>query len=163
MTAWRPTPAERRAADAAAWSVGVGDATPWRDDLRQAALVALWRASEGRDRQHYTWALRIAQGAAIDERRRVLGERRDPRGWLPAADISHDTPDGWLSARQGLARLLGLPAQHRAALSAVLECDTRREVAARLGVDQSRINHLLDGRASRPHVPSVRGALAAAV
>lgn len=159
---WHPTPAERAATDAALWTLQLGGSM-WRDDCRQAALLALWKTSDGRDRHHRGWSYRIALRAATDELRRVTGARKDPRGWHPASAWHEDTPERRLAARQGLAILLGLPDIQRRAVSAVLLADTRREAARSLGIDPARINHLLDRSPRHVRRPSVREALAAAV
>ena len=85
--------------------------TLWVDDIRQAALLALWRTSSTRDRGVYGHARRVARSAAIDELRRVTAARRDPRDWMPAPDLHHDTPEGMLQAAQTLR---ALPAQRLA-------------------------------------------------
>ena len=107
MSAWRPTPAERAALSIALRAVSVPD---WvsRDDLEQAALIALWRKPpRSQDRAYLVAVLRAA---ISDEMRRQMGRytgRHAPMEWRVEHHDSphHDTPDRMLQVSQAVAAL----------------------------------------------------------
>lgn len=147
----------------ALWCLGSTPARFWYDDLRQCALIALWRTSDARDRADRSEAYTVARRAALSELRNVTGHRRTAFSWEPGPDVHHDTPDSIAAAGQAVQIMRDMPPQYVAAVTATLECDTRRQAALRLGVDPSRLTHILTGQQGYRTGSSVRERLAAAV
>lgn len=132
---WLPTPTERAAIDAAVYALGIG---LWTDDCRQAALLALWRSSEGRDRGHYGWAYRIAYCAATDELRALTAAKRQPQSWRPAPDYHHDTPEAHARVRDAIRALQDMPGRLQRAVARIIAAETLYGIGTAHDVREAR-------------------------
>jgi len=148
---WVPTPAERRAARAAAYIAlrrGHVPAGIEIDDLEQIALIALWRTAEKRAglATDINSALKQARWAIYTELRNIYTERRNSRE-RPEEDhdVEPAAPDADPEASARVSEALALldrrmTPQQRRVLIAVLESDTQADAARLLGTSPQSVS-----------------------
>jgi hypothetical protein len=148
---WRPSRQVLRMVEGIAFSAPAHDGID-RQDLRQAALIALWQQADTVAAQP-DLAPRIAHLAVIDELRRHGGRRAGVQREIRQAatgvksldDYRTDdaSPERHCAVSQAVDALRAMPAPWAERIEALLQCDELKGAAAALGVSQSRVTQYL--------------------